>query len=176
MDKRKLHLFLRAAILASLSLGYVNAHADVKTEVQGEVKTVDGVLQVLREIKDGDQFQYVVILRGKVLVEKDSQIKKIKSVYPSNAAAKLILLEIDTGGSGCPLLYRVVEIKTDGHANVTDEFGTCGDLTKISFENDAWRIDFPRFGGAPASTWVYRDGKLIEVKRKNKSSAPKSKK
>src|SRR6266700_7037346 len=98
MDKRKLHLFLRAAILASLSLGYVNAHADVKTEVQGEVKTVDGVLQVLREIKDGDQFQYVVILRGKVLVEKDSQIKKIKSVYPSNAAAKLIFVRDRHGG------------------------------------------------------------------------------
>jgi len=84
VEKRKLlfhPLFLLAtAVLSGLSLGYASAYADVKTEVEEEAKTVNGVLQVLRETEDGRRFKYVVMLQVKVLVEKDSQIKSIKSV------------------------------------------------------------------------------------------------
>ena len=176
MEKRKLlfhPLFLLAtAVLSGLSLGYASAYADVKTEVEEEAKTVNGVLQVLRETEDGRRFKYVVMLQGKVLVEKDSQIKSIKSVYPNKTAARLILLEIITGGSGCPAHYRVVEIKADGGANVTNEFGICSDLAKTAYENGAWRIDLPRFGGASAASWFYRDGKLTKVERRSTGSAP----
>jgi hypothetical protein len=88
----------------------------------------------------------------------------IEDAYPDATKAKLILLGLGTGGSGCPGFFRVLEIKPDGKTILTDKFGTCSDLFETTYRDGAWEIAIPPLTGDPRlrERWQYRDGTLTQ--------------
>jgi hypothetical protein len=71
------------------------------------------------------------------------------------------LLEFDTGGSGCPLLFQVLDV-SGAAPQVTDRFGTCGEASSIRWEGGRLVIRFPAYGRVLSREFTYSSGKLAE--------------
>jgi hypothetical protein len=71
------------------------------------------------------------------------------------------LLEFDTGGSGCPLLFQVLDV-SGAAPKLTDRFGTCGKASSIRWEAGKLIIRFPAYGRVLSREFTYSCGKLAE--------------
>jgi len=145
----------------------------VDKRLEGTVPTVHGTLELYRlEFEDGDR-TYQIALDGKARYEENEyHIVEIAASYPEKEPARVMLLELVTGGSGCPMLYKVLEVKDDGSTVRTKEFGNCA-MAHPSFTDGVLRIDIPKIGGAAAESWRYQNGKLS--KAPTKSTRPRKK-
>ena len=65
---------------------------------------------------------------------------------------KAVLLELNTGGFGCPMLYQLAVIRSDTLPLLTPTFGTCSDLGKLKHDTNGFTLALP---GNPAETWVW---------------------
>ncbi|HYR06397.1 MAG TPA: hypothetical protein VEQ60_01435 [Longimicrobium sp.] len=94
---------------------------------------------------------------------------------PAAPLGQVALLRVVRDGSGCPALFRVVELMSDGSSAVTDEFGTCAEWPDaVWFDaGGAMRMRFgdyalasvrsePGFREDPPTTWIYRTGGRLE--------------
>lgn len=133
----------------------------------GEIGTVAGIL----EISDKEELPppvfsiHRLLLQGKEIVRLtgDNSVY-IRDAYPNAEKARLLLLELGTGGSGCPAFFRILEIKADNSTLLTDKFGTCSDLFETAYRNGTWEIAIPQYHGdaKKPERWQYRDGKLTK--------------
>ncbi|MEK6698487.1 MAG: hypothetical protein AABZ10_05515 [Nitrospirota bacterium] len=156
-----------AVFLASLS-----ARAEASRSIEfGQVHTVQGTLTISRVVVDGAGGKNTATLNGKIILEDSVHTALfIAAAYPDRDAARLILLEMDAGENACPVSYKVLEIKPDGGTNITREIGNCNDLASARYENNAWRIDIPKNGGASSDAWLYSDGKVAEAPRQERAA------
>lgn len=141
-------------------------HEVTEKNLEETVATVGGSLELYRvEFDDGARaFQFV--LKGKeVHQETKYDVVSIAFRHPSEGPARVMLLELTTGGSGCPMLYRVLEVKDNGSIVRSKEFGNCA-MAKTSVTNGALLIDLPKIGGAAAQSWRYQNGKLSKAPAK----------
>jgi hypothetical protein len=140
-------------------------------DLEEKVTTIRGTLELYRlEFEDGDH-AYQIALDGKALYEeKEYHIVAIAGSYPETGPARVVLLELTTGGSGCPMLYKVVEVKDDGSAVRSKQFGNCA-MARTSFTDGVLRIDIPKIGGAAAESWRYQNGKLSKAPRPPRTRA-----
>lgn len=153
-----LYILMLSSLIGCLS------HADVtmasKRLTLEQVKTSHGLLRIFRSQSETGVPLYRIVLGKKVILEeKDYFSVFIVAAYPSKADAKLVLLELGEGGSGCAAFYKIIEIKTDGTSNITDEFGNCSDLVSTSYRNGILRVDIEWNN----DSWIYKNGKLIKV-------------
>jgi hypothetical protein len=79
---------------------------------------------------------------------------------PKEEAARLLPIELGTGGSGCPAFHRVLDVKSTGEVTASAPFGNCSPLARARWEGGAWIVDLPRIGGAAAESWTYSGGAL----------------
>ena len=129
-----------------------------------KVVTTHGKLEIQRVESDEFASAYQLKLNGKVVgAETGNSIVAIAASYPEKEPARLVLLELGSGGSGCPAFFKVLEIKADGSTVRSKEFGNCSPMARPSFSKGVLRIDIPKIGGAPAQAWRYQDGKLSKV-------------
>ena len=156
---------LQSLLLIPLTLAFIILPVCAETTVEGEIHTVRGKLEVLREVKSPDSFpDYRVVIDGQTVIESDSQIKSIVASYPENAPAKLILIQIVSGGSGCPYSHSVIEVKEIGKVIVSDGIESCFLIAgKPVLKTDGWVIHFYPAGGLYTDTWIYQNGKVFEA-------------
>ena len=69
-----------------------------------------------------------------------------------------MLLELNTGGFGCPMLYQLAVIRSDTLPLLTPTFGTCSDLGKLTYDTNGFTLALP---GNPAETWVWDSRTLM---------------
>jgi hypothetical protein len=145
---------VRALALLAVLVGLAAGDADVR--VADEVETVGGTLRVARESR-----LHRVTLGGRtVLEDRESGTVAIVAREPKEGPARLLLLELGTGGSGCPAFHRVLDVTAAGQVTASASFGNCSPLARARWEGGAWIVDLPRFGGAAAESWTYADGAL----------------
>jgi hypothetical protein len=129
-----------------------------------QVETAQGQLKITRQSAPDGSKTFTISLGSKVIAEeREFDSVYIEAVYPRDEEPALVLLGLGTGGSGCPGYFKVVELTAGGGARITEKFGNCSDLFSTSGEDGGWRIDLPKFGGAPAQSWVYREGRLTRL-------------
>lgn len=104
---------------------------------------------------------HMVLFNDKVIyTEKEAQFLSIIKEY-NIKSDKVALLELNSGGTMCPAMYAFITVKADGKYLVTEQFGTCSDLPKISKSGDKITMRLP---GNPSKTWIYQGGKVKEKK------------
>jgi hypothetical protein len=146
------------ALALSMALVGGLAGGDVSVRVADEAETVGGTLQVLRVAR-----RHRVTLAGRtVLEDRESGTVAIVARDPKDGPARLLLLELGTGGSGCPAFHRVLEVTGAGRVTASEPFGNCSPLARAHAEGDAWIVDLPAIGGAPAESWSYSGGALAQ--------------
>lgn len=148
---------MRALALSVLLVGGLGG-GDATVRVQDEVETVGGTLQVARVAR-----RYRLTLAGRtVLEDRESGTVAIVAREPKDGPARLLLLELGTGGSGCPAFHRVLDVTGAGQVTASPPFGNCSPLARTRREGDAWIVDLPAIGGAAAESWAYENGALAK--------------
>lgn len=172
--------------ILAVVLGTAVAKSDYDVPVNKEQRlgTVQGE-RALAEIKsqgsslpDGVN----ITLNGVAIgADTENSFYGFEAAYPDASRARLVLLEMATGGSGCPAFYRVIDIPVEGRPMVSESFGSCFEFAAPSrcglvrenpvYRDGAWHIGI----GSVAVTgmvdwWVYRDGAVTEPDPKRRSS------
>lgn len=65
---------------------------------------------------------------------------------------KIALIQLGTGGTGCPALYMLAIAREDAQPLVTPTFGTCSDMPDITTQGENI---FMSFMGNPDENWVW---------------------
>lgn len=151
-------------------------------EYECETKTIETVVAVITktrycgdaqgftletvEKKDSFSRDYILKYNGKSvlrLVDSEYFIIDLKKAFTIKGD-KVVLLELNTGGTACPALYTFVTVKSDGTAKKTEEFGTCSDLVEVFRQADTVIVKMPKLQGTGKETYIYKDGNLIRGK------------
>jgi hypothetical protein len=141
----------------------------VQTRSMGQVMTIRGTLELSRSDFEEGGFTVQTVLNDKVIyTERENVSLGIDTSYPKEGPARLILLEVPSGGTACPSFYRVLEIKDDGSTVRSKTFGNCGNNARSSFTQGVLRIDFPKAGRAAPESWTYQNGTLSKVTPRGK--------
>lgn len=143
-------LFLLASLVGGLAAG------DAEVRPVGEVETVAGTLRISR----GARPHRITLAGRTVLEDRESGTVAIVAREPEEGPVRLLLLELGTGGSGCPAFHRVLDVSAAGHVAASPAFGNCSPLARARREGEAWIVELPRFGGAAAESWSYSSGAL----------------
>jgi hypothetical protein len=138
--------------------------------IRGRVETVAGELQVVRvEFLNGRHVHRLVLGGAVAFEDRESHSVAVAARHPEDAPARVALLRLTTGGSGCPAFFMVAEAREDGSLAHTERFGNCSPRARTRFAASVLHIDLPRSGGAAAESWQYRGGTL---ERRRASGAP----
>jgi hypothetical protein len=88
------------------------------------------------------------------------------------AGRRVALLEVVSGGNGCPSMFRIVEFAEGRPPRVSPEIGNCSDLPRVTMDDARLRVRFPGFYHThqarqpgfrppPDATWEYLgDGRV----------------
>jgi hypothetical protein len=167
----------RLVLFSVLSLAAAWTVAAEQLEVLfGEAQTIRGQLQVLQKFgTHGEGNRSRIMLNDHEIARQVGYSSvRIDAIYPDRNAVRLILLALNTGGTGCPAFYKVLEIHEDGKFTLTEEFGTCWErratkhpIYKLKqnpvYENGTWRIGLPAAVGGKQGKldwYAYRDGNV----------------
>lgn len=162
---------VRSALLVLCTLFIPStARADaprlVEKQVQEEINTVHGKLEIHRSEFEDSSSQYQFTLDGKIVTTLPvNQMMSLEARYPEKGPVRVVLVNLPTGGSGCPAFFQILEVKDDGGTALSKKFGNCSDNVRTSFTNGVLRVDISKIGGAKAETWLYQNGKLTQAAR-----------
>lgn len=79
------------------------------------------------------------------------------------AQGKAVLLELNSGGIACPVLYQLAVIRPDALPLLTPTFGTCSDLGKLKHDANGFTLVLP---GNPAETWAW-DSRTMALRKQS---------
>ena len=151
-----------------------NAPSGDSTEV-ARVETIDVTLTISRLERAGGPRVFRVRAGDDVVFGDSMSYAVLVHTVTRWAGGWVALLQIASGGSSCPSMYRVVEMPGDGPPRASPEFGTCSDLPVVLLDETRFRVRFPGFyqdhmarepgfRPPPAATWEYLgDGRVRRV-------------
>jgi hypothetical protein len=160
-------------------------------EVTALLRSLNGELRIEAKLprNHGDPLNRTTVQAGERTLLVDSVSRTVtlfswwddpRGLSPEGSLAveplgSIALLQVMSGGSGCPALFRVVELMRDGSAAITEEFGTCaewpeavwfdrGGTMRMRFSDHASAPERsePGFREGPPRTWIYRTGGHLE--------------
>ena len=100
-----------------------------------------------------------VLVDGRVLAtDRDDDRVKLRSTHEGNGRT-YVLIEEQSGGNDCPSMFQAIDL-SGGAAMISPRFGNCSDVPQVSVGGGALRVSVPAFHAAPATTFVFRDGRL----------------
>jgi len=136
------------------------------------VEMYDGTLVISRLKRPGRPTEFRVRVNDAV-VYRDSTAQGVSlHTLAAWSRRRLALLEISSGGNGCPSAFRFVEFAEGRPPRVSAEFGNCNDLPVVLMDGARVRVRFPSFYHTyqsrqpgfrppPDATWEYLgDGRL----------------
>ena len=123
--------------------------------------TLAGPLTLLSREAERAEDGVVVLLNGKPILKDEMMLHStVAGRFPQDAPARVIVLGMGTGGSGCPLMLRLVDVGRKP-VYVSRSFGTCYDeVTVTQSRNGTVVIEQPNIAGRGVSRWRYRNGAL----------------
>lgn len=118
--------------------------------------------------KEGGKFteaknKKAILYDGKIVYEDKQDIYfsiNLKKVF-SIGSDKVALVELSYGGVMCPASYIFLTAKPNGDVLISEQFGNCSDLPKITKKGNDIVVRFP---GNPPETWVYQNGRVRHVR------------
>jgi hypothetical protein len=119
----------------------------------------------LGEVAIKDTTVEVTTAKGKtpVTVDDSNMSVTVKNQFTNAAKDKsLVLLQLSSGGNGCPATYMVVEVNASGAVKQTEEFGTCSDIPTINYANNVLTMRMPQMNDIRKVTFKYENGVLTE--------------
>ena len=160
-------LALAACRIAPTRTGGAGESSGV-TEVQTRLRMPGGEVTVTRTGEEGRETGMFVVAVGEQEVFRDSMSYAVE-VYAYAARLDedpVVVFALSSGGSGCPVMYRMVHLTGESDPLVTEPFGDCSDIPRVSLEGERLRMRFPGFYHAsrrrepgfrppPPSTYVY---------------------
>ena len=123
------------------------------------VEEVDQLATVAGTLKSGGT---IAFLNDTILTnERDAFVVWVGGGWPSSGSAKYALLGIESGGTACPTMFKLIDLT--GSVTLSSAIGTCSDQPVATFDGEALRLDFPAFGSAPPEAYLYRGGRLQQI-------------
>lgn len=109
----------------------------------------------LRIVKSGDDHE--IRLNGKTAERiHGANSVNVAGQYPPGSRPSVILLAVNSGGTGCPAMFRVLNLRGSSHPHITGEFGNCSDIPEAHWNNGYLRLKFPKFRQAKAVVWMFQ--------------------
>jgi len=130
------------------------------------IETVSGMIKIIRKGEGADKI-YEFGLDGKKITSLSGLFTmEISSYYPKPPKTRLLLIAENSGGTACPVLFQIVNIKRNKIAKVSEEFGTCSEIVKTKFVNGLWYVSIEGYKFNSKKTWVY-DEKINKLREHN---------
>lgn len=104
---------------------------------------------------------------------------RLHAYFTSSEIGDVAVLSVSGEGNACPAMFRIAYPDSSGRYVVTKEFGDCSDIPTIMFEERQVTLKFPgyaslsaqsepNFRSPPATTFVFSNGRLRELRTPNK--------
>ena len=103
-------------------------------------------------VRKNDEVNFDVQLNGELLTHHDSYAGVDVAHQFAIQGGQVALIELFSGGVGCPVLYQLVVARQDSPTMISTEFGTCSDQGKLSTESNGFTLNLP---GNPSERWVW---------------------
>jgi hypothetical protein len=119
----------------------------IVTTVQTRLPTSYGELTVTRTGEEGIRGGLFVVAVDSNEVFRDSMGMTVEP-YAFTAALEMgpvVVIGITSGGTACPMMFRVVHLPEDGSPIATDEFGDCSDIPDVHVDGRRVVMRFPGF-------------------------------
>ena len=119
----------------------------IVTTVQTRLPTSHGEVTVTRTGEEGLRGGLFVVAVDSNEVFRDS-IGMTVEPYAFTAALEMgpvVVIGIASGGTACPMLFRVVHLPGDAPPVATDEFGDCSDIPDVHVDGRRVILRFPGF-------------------------------
>ena len=119
-----------------------------------ELETSIGRLSVTQE---GDTLAptFHVSLNNSSLFTSDTGVSLSVIVEVPESKPSILVFMIETGGTGCPAVYRILDVASKPKPFLSDEIGNCSEGPTFRWKVDHLDISFPHIGGAHSQRWVY---------------------
>ncbi|HEU4556925.1 MAG TPA: hypothetical protein VFS20_03710 [Longimicrobium sp.] len=166
--------FGAALLLAGTSAAQSSTTEADSTDV-ARVDTYDGTISIVQLTHPARARQFRVRLGSDVVFRDSVSLTVMLHTLTSWSGRRVALLELASGGTGCPSMYRIVEFSEERRPRVSAEFGNCSDLPVVLLDGTRFRVRFPGFytnyqarqpgfRPPPAATWEYLgDGRVRRV-------------
>ncbi|WP_447830900.1 hypothetical protein [Aeromonas salmonicida] len=103
-------------------------------------------------VRKNDEVNFDVLLNGELLTHHDSYAGVAVAHQFAIPDGQVALIELFSGGVGCPVLYQLVVARQDSPTMTSEAFGTCSDLGKLSPTTNGFTLNLP---GNPDQRWVW---------------------
>ncbi|MGL5307606.1 MAG: hypothetical protein ACRC9Y_15965 [Aeromonas veronii] len=103
-------------------------------------------------VRKNDEVNFDVLLNGELLTHHDSYASVDVAHQFAIQGGQVALIELFTGGVGCPVLYQLVVARQDSPTMISTEFGTCSDQGKLSPDTNGFTLNLP---GNPSERWAW---------------------
>lgn len=132
----------------------------IRVGLSDELPTAFGHLDIVSNHNEED-LRFSLALNGKTVATLDPEYYAVDmtAAYPDLKAPRYVLLETDSGGSGCPLFYILVEIK-DASTVVLNRFGNCNLLDGIQRIPNGFRFLVRDAHSEGDDSWEFTNGKM----------------
>jgi hypothetical protein len=126
------------------------------------IQTVKGKLELAPSRRGGPGFDVLLDRHriGWIL----GLAAEFQGAHPEVGLPRLVMVEITSGASGCPLGYRVIDVRGPaGRPLVSEELGNCNELRGSSRHGDVWTFEFAGSQDGANESWEYRRGIVSKV-------------
>ncbi|MGE6164427.1 hypothetical protein [Aeromonas media] len=103
-------------------------------------------------VRKNDEVNFDVLLDGELLTHHDSYAGVDVAHQFAIPDGQVALIELFSGGVGCPVLYQLVVARQDSPTMISSEFGTCSDQGKLSPDTNGFTLNLP---GNPSERWAW---------------------
>ncbi|MEG0007325.1 MAG: hypothetical protein RR721_08360 [Aeromonas sp.] len=103
-------------------------------------------------VRKNDEVNFDVLLNGELLTHHDSYAGVDVAHQFAIQGGQVALIELFSGGVGCPVLYQLVVTRQDSPTMISTEFGTCSDQGKLSPDTNGFTLNLP---GNPSERWEW---------------------
>jgi hypothetical protein len=89
-----------------------------------------------------DNLKFEITLNGRKIYEYEGENVEIQNIF-QNGKKDLLVLEVSSGGSGCPYQFVIIEISGANSYIVSKEFGSCSDVTRSNMTRGRLILEMP---------------------------------
>lgn len=156
-----------ALLLAGTSAAQSSTSAAEADSVDiARVDTYDGTISISQITGSSEPRKFRVRVGADVVFGDSMSLAVMLHTLTSWSGRRVALLELASGGTACPSMYRIVEFTEEGRPRVSPEFGNCSDIPVVLQDGTRFRVRFPGFytnhqarqpgfRPPPAATWEY---------------------
>ena len=108
-------------------------------------------------------------------IVRETENASLYAYFNSSEMGDVAVLSVTGEGNACPAMFRIAYADSAGKYVLTKEFGDCSDIPTVTLEEKQVTLRFPgyaplsaqsepNFRPPPATTYVFNNGKLREIR------------